>query len=59
MMKPVMNYHSLLGLLQTFEKDHRLYKEMVNVVGGSSLDGCRPFEKEKKKMNKRVTTAGD
>ena len=36
MMKPVVNYHSLLGLLQTFEKDHQLHKDMVNLVGGSS-----------------------
>ena len=24
MTKPIVNYHSLLGLLQTFEKDHQL-----------------------------------
>ena len=24
MMKPMVNYHGLLGLLQTFEKDHQL-----------------------------------
>ena len=36
MMKPAVNYHSLLGLLQTFEKDHQLQKEPVNLMGGSS-----------------------
>ena len=57
MMKPVVNYHSFLGLLQTFEKDHQLYKEMVNLVGGSSSDSHRPFKKEKKKKNKKVSGA--
>ena len=54
MMKPVVNYHSLLGLLQTFEKDHQLHKEMVNLVGGSFLGSHSPFGKEKKKKNKKV-----
>ena len=31
--RPVVNYHGLLGLLQTFEKDHQLLKEPVNLVG--------------------------
>ena len=50
-----MNYHDLLRLLQTFEKDHQLYKESGNVVGGSS-SGRRPFKKGKKnkKKNKKV-----
>ena len=26
-MKPVVNYHDLLRLLQTFEKDHQFHKE--------------------------------
>ena len=51
MIKPAVNYHGLLGLLQNFEKDHQLHKESVNVVGGSSSDR-RPFKKEKK--NKKV-----
>ena len=49
MTKLVVNYHDLLGLLQIFEKDHRLHKEMVNLVGESSLDNHRLF---KKKINK-------
>ena len=57
MMKSVVNYHGLLGWLQTFKKDHQLYKEMVNIVGGSSLDGHHPFKKEKKKKNKKVQNA--
>ena len=57
MMKPVVNYHDLLELLQTFEKDHQLHKEMVNLVGESSLSSHRPFKKEKKK-NKKMPGAG-
>ena len=45
MTKPVVNYHDLLGLLQTFEKDHQLHKETVNLVGGSSSDSRHPFKK--------------
>ena len=52
MTKPAVNYHGLLGLLQNFEKDHQLYKESVNVVGGSS-SGCRLFNKGKKKNKKK------
>ena len=52
MMKPVVNYYGLLGLLQTFEKDHQFHKETMNLVGGSSLGSYRPLKKEKKK-NKR------
>ena len=48
MTKPVVNYHGLLGLLQTFEKDHQLHKEMVNLVRVFSSGGCHPFKKEKK-----------
>ncbi|XP_038987057.1 uncharacterized protein LOC120112262 [Phoenix dactylifera] len=51
MTKPAVNYHRLLGLLQTFEKDHQLQKESMHVVGGSS-EGRRPFKKGKKKKNK-------
>ena len=58
-MKPVVNYHNLLRLLQTFEKDHQLYKKIVNVVGGSSSGGHHPFKKGKKKRkNKKVQSAG-
>ncbi len=48
MTKPVVNYHQLLGLLQTFEKDHQLLKGSVNLVRGSSK-GRGPFKKGKKK----------
>ena len=48
MNKPAVNYHGLLGLLQTYEKDHQLNKGVVNLVGGSS-GGRRPFKKGKKK----------
>ena len=58
MTKLIINYHGLLGLLQTFEKDHQLHKEMVNLVRGSSSDSHRPFKKEKKKKNKKVHNAG-
>ena len=58
MMKSAVNYDSLLGLLQTFEKDYRLHKEMMNVVGESSLTGRHPFKKEKNK-NKKMQHAGD
>ena len=56
MIKPVVNYHDLLELLQTFEKDHQLHKESVNVVGGSS-SGRRLFKKRKKKNKKKVQSA--
>ena len=58
MTKPVVNYHSLLGLLQTFEKDQQLHNEIVNLVGGSFSGSHRPFKKEKKKKNKEVLGAG-
>ena len=58
MTKPVVNYHGLLGLLQTFKKDHQLHKETVNLVGGSSLGSRRLFKKEKKKKNKKMPGAG-
>ena len=48
MNKPIVNYHGLLGLMQTYEKDHQLNKGVVNLVGGSS-GGRRPFKKGKKK----------
>ena len=50
--KPIVNYYGLLGLLQTFKKDHQPHKETVNIVGGSSSDGRRPFKKEKKKKRR-------
>ena len=58
MTKPVVNYHDLLELLQTFEKDHQLHKEMVNVVGASFLDGRYPFKKGKKKKKNKMPSAG-
>ena len=56
MTKPKINYHGLLELLQNFEKDHQLHKELVNLVGGSS-SGSQSFKKgkkNKKKKNKKV-----
>ena len=47
-MKPTVNYYDLLGFLQTFEKDHQLQNEPVNLVGGSSV-GRRSFRRGKKK----------
>ena len=58
MTKPVVNYHGLLGLLQTFEKDHLLHKETVNLVGGSSSGSHHLFKDGKKKKNKKVLGAG-
>ena len=52
MTKFTVNYHDLLELLQSFEKDHQLHKEMVNMVGGSSVRH-HPFKKEKNKKNKK------
>ena len=58
MNKPAVNYHGLLGLLQTYEKDHQLNKGVVNLVGGSSV-GHRPFKKGKKEnKGKKVQSAG-
>ena len=48
MMKPVVNYHDLLGLLHIFKKDHQLHKEMINLVGGSSSGVIIPLRKKKK-----------
>ena len=53
MTKFEVNYHGLLELLQNFEKDHQLHKELVNLVGGLS-SGSRPFEKGKKNKKKKV-----
>ena len=52
MTKPTVNYHGLLGLLQTFEKDHQLQKRLVHVVGGSSLGRHSSKRGKKKKMQK-------
>ena len=59
MTNPVCKYHGLLGLLQTFDKDHQLHKEMMNVVGASSLSRHHPFKKGKKKKNKKMQSAGN
>ena len=59
MMKPVINYHGLLGPLQTFKKDHQLHKGLVNLVEGSSVG--HHFSKKgmkRKKKNKKVLSAG-
>ena len=36
MTKPMFSYYGLLGLLQTYEKDHQLNKETVNIIGRTS-----------------------
>ena len=56
MNKPAVNYHGLMGLLQTYEKDHQLNKGVVNLVGG--FGGCRPFKKGRKKKNKEKKVQG-
>ena len=57
MMKFVVNYHGLPGLLQTFEKDHQLQKELVNLVRGPSA-GHRSSRRGKKK-NMQKSHAAD
>ena len=47
-MKSTVNYQDLLGLMQIFEKDHQLQKELINLVRGSSV-GHRSFKRGKKK----------
>ena len=47
--KPVVSYHGLLGLLQTYEKDYKLNKGTINVVGRTSA-GYSSFKKGKKKV---------
>ena len=56
--RPVVNYHDLLGLLQSYERDHQLSKGVVNLVGGYVVGHRRPFGKGKKKKNKKVCHAG-
>ena len=34
MNKPTVNYHGLMGLLKTYERDHQLSKGVMNLVGG-------------------------
>ena len=53
MTKPAVSYHGLLGLLQTYEKDHQLNKRMVNVVGRTSAERFS-FKKEKRKVQKKA-----
>ena len=48
MNKPTVNYHGLMRLLQTYEKDHQLNKGVVSLVGGYG-NRCRPFRKGKEK----------
>ena len=50
MTKPAVNYHNLLRLLQTYEKDNQLQKSLMNLVKGSSF---RLFKKEKKKKKNK------
>ena len=54
MTKPAVNYHGLLGLLQTVEKDHQLQKEPVNLVGGSSVGRRSTRRGKKKKIQKSL-----
>ena len=57
MNKPAVNYDGLMRLLQTYEKDHQLNKEVVNLVGGSR-GRHRPFGKGKMKgEGKKVPSA--
>ena len=48
MNKHAVNYHGLMGLMQTYEKDHQLNKGMMNLVRGFG-DHHHLFRKEKKK----------
>ena len=52
MIKPAVNYHGLLGLLQTFEKDYQLQKKLMNLVEGSRV-GHHPLKKGIKRKNKK------
>ena len=52
MTKPMVSYHGLLGLLQTYKKDHQLNKRTVNIIGRTSA-GCSSFKKGKKKVQKK------
>ena len=58
--RPVVNYHGLLGLLQSYERDHQLNKGTVNLVGGQAAGHRSPFGKgkKKKKKMKKVQHAG-
>lgn len=52
----IVNNHGMLRLLQIYEKDHQLHKELVNLVGGFST-GHHPFKIGKKKnKNKKQHT---
>ena len=53
MTKPTVNYYNLLGLLQTFEKNHQPKKEQVHVVRGSFV-GRRSSKREKKKRCRKI-----
>ena len=56
--RPAVNYHGMLGLLQSYERDHQLYKGAVNLVGGQAAGHRRPFGKgKKKKKTKKVRHA--
>ena len=52
MTKPVVSYHSLLSLLQTYEKDHQLNKGTINVVSRTSA-GRSSFKKGKKSAKEK------
>ena len=48
----------MLGLLQTYERDHNLNKGLVNLVGGSGAGHCFFWKGKKKKKNKKVLSVG-
>ena len=51
--KPVVSYHGLLGLLQTYEKDHQLNKGMINVIDKTSV-GRSPLRKERRRYKRKM-----
>ena len=58
MTKPAVNYHGLLGLLQTFEKDHQLQKKSMNLVGGFGVGHhSLKIGMKRKNKNKKVQHA--
>ena len=57
MTKSTVNYHDLLGLLQTFEKDYQLQKEPVNMMDGSSSRHV-PLRKRRRRTRRRCSVLG-
>ena len=54
MTKPMVSYHGLLCLLQTYENDHQFNKGMVNVISRTSI-GRSSFRKRKKRVQKKIS----